>query len=141
MRRWKAGSLILIAAGFVVLAAIFAPWAYVGSVQRGFGALELRLYEPLVLATVVGGGLIAAGLSRSLWGSFVGLVGAFGCAMVALFIHTYIFQGLLAAAPYLAVGSDPHVTGIGVDMFFAAGLVAGAGGVVAFLQTAPEPEK
>lgn len=141
MRSWKAGFLILIAAGFTVFAATLAPWASVASAQRTFTAFQLRLWEPLVLAILVGAALLAAGFGRSLWGSFVGLVAAFGCAMVALIIHTGVYQGLLAAAPYLTVGSDPHVTGVGVDMFFAAGLLAGAGAVVAFLQTAPEPER
>ncbi len=138
--RWGAGFLILIAAGFTVFAATLAPWAQVSSAQRSFDALQLRLYEPLVIALVTGAALLAAGFGRSLWGSFVGLAAAFSCAMVALMIHSGVFQGLLAAAPTLAVGGDPHVTGVGVDMFFAAGLLAGAGAVIAFLQTAPEPE-
>jgi hypothetical protein len=141
VRGFKAGWAILIASGMTAFAALFAPWAYVSAVQRSFSAWQLGMWEPLVVGAAASAALLASGFGRRLWGAFVGLVAAWACAMVALMIHGYVFQGLLAAAPHLAVGADPHVTGVGVDLFFAAGLLAGAGAAVAFLQSAPDPPR
>ena len=137
-RRWEAGYLMLIAAGITLLAGILFPWARVDSAGRDFYAMQLRLYTPLVTTIVLGLALIAAGFTRNLWAALVGLVAAFGATLVVLMIHTDVYTGLAAAAPLLAVADAAHVTGMGIDIIWAAGLLAGVGGFITFLQAAPK---
>ncbi len=138
MKRWLAGYLMIMAAGASLLIATLLPWAQVGEAPKVFYALQLHLYEPLVMAVVTGACLIAFGAMRTMWAALAGLVGAFAAGMTIVMIHGAIYVGLHVAAPALALGETTHVTGYGVAVMFAAGVLAGTGGLVTAVQAAPK---
>ncbi len=138
MKRWLAGYLMIVAAGVSLLIAAALPWAQVGDPPMAFNALQLHLYEPLAFVVVTGTCLIAFGAARTMWSALAGLVGAFAAGMTIVMVHGAIYVGLHAAAPALALGETVHVTGYGVAVMFAAGMLAGAGGFVTAVQAAPK---
>lgn len=136
-KRWYAGYLMCIAAGVTVLMATAMPWAQLESPAVSYDAVQLQLYKPLAFALVTGVALIAFGLMRTMWAAFVALGAAFMATIVSLMIHEDVYVGLSLVQPNLALGQAPHVTGFGVAVMFAAGMLAGAAGLVIAVQAAP----
>lgn len=138
MKRWLAGYLMIIAAGVSLLIAAALPWAQVGEPALLFSAFQLHLYEPLIVVVATGVFLIAFGATRTMWAALAGLVGAFAAGMTIVMIHGAIYVGLHVAAPSLTLGETVHVTGYGVAVMFAAGMLAGVGGLITAVQAAPK---
>lgn len=134
----RAGHLILIAAGVTWLAGAVLPWAQVAGFSATYSALQLHMYTGFVVATTAGASLVVVGASARWWAGFVGLGAAFASAICVLAIHADAYIALRVVAPTLALGEVTHVTGYGVAVLFAGGLLAGAGGMVTAVQTAPK---
>lgn len=138
MERMGAGFLLLIAAGLTVLISAVLPWAQLDQPAVTYTALQMHLYTPFVFAVLTGLTLIGFALARTMWAAFVGIAAAFAAAITVLMIDGDIYVGLHTVAPSLALGEVVHVTGFGVAVLFAGGLMAGLAGAVTAIQTAPE---
>jgi hypothetical protein len=138
MERMGAGFLLLIAAGVTILISAMLPWGQLSQPAVTFTALQMHLYTPFAFDIITGLTLIGFALARTMWAGFVGISAAFVAAITVLMIDGNIYVGLHAVAPTLALGEVTHVTGFGVAVLFAGGLMAGFAGAVTAIQTAPE---
>jgi hypothetical protein len=123
-----------VAAGLSMMVAALLPWARIAGTD--YGALQLKLYEPLAVALVTGGALVAFGAARTIWAGAAGMGTAFAAAVVVIMIHEGVYGGLAGLGVHL--GADiGHIGGYGEYALFAAGLAAGAAGVVTVIQREP----
>jgi hypothetical protein len=136
-KRWNAGYLMCVASGLTMIIAAAMPWAQLDSPPVTYNALQLQLYKPLTFALVTGVALVVFGLMRTMWSAFVALLGAFMATITSLMIHEDVYAGLQVVRPGIALGQAAHVTGFGVAALFAAGMLAGAAGLITAVQAAP----
>jgi hypothetical protein len=123
-----------VAAGITIAVAAFLPWANVDG--DNFYGLQMHMYQPFAIALGAGAALVVFGFLRTVWGGAAGLLGAFAVTIVVLMVHEGVYAGLnVLAIPAEAIGS--HVSGYGEYALFAAGLLAGAAGVVTVIQREP----
>lgn len=134
MARWRAGDVLCLAAGISLIGAAFLPWAQAGDPPVTLGALSMRLYGPFGFSIALGVILMVFAARHTLWAALVAFAGSFAVAMTVLAIHADVYGGLAAAGVRLGADSA-HVTGYGVSALFAAGLLAGLGGVVVAIES------
>jgi hypothetical protein len=138
MERWRAGFLILVASGITFVVAAAVPWAQLEAPREVFYAWELHMFFPLAFCLGLGATVLTFAFRRSVWAGMVGICAALGAGLTVLMIHGNLYAGLVIAAPLLRLGETPHVAGYGVGVLFAAGMLAGLGGLITAVQTAPK---
>jgi hypothetical protein len=136
-KKWHGGYLMCIAAGVTMLVAAFMPWAQLDAPPATYTAFEMRMWEPLAFTVLTGAALVIFGALRTMWSAFVAMGGAFAATITTLMIHENVYVGLRVVQPGLALGQTTHVTGFGVAALFAAGMLAGAAGLITAVQAAP----
>jgi hypothetical protein len=136
VKRWTAGYLMCVSAGVVMIAAAFLPWAGQAPAST-YGALQLGLVGPFAVSLAGGAALIVSGSLRTVWAALVAFLDTFAVGLMSLAIHSGL-DARLPAGINASPGALGHALGFGVWALVSAALLAGAAGMVTFVEASPE---